>query len=73
MGYDKDVVFANKQNLSAPYVAQALAYHWFGSVVSPRWWNYTWLSEGITKFLGLHITDKVIFYLIFRIYLACLT
>ncbi|CAG2062978.1 unnamed protein product [Timema podura] len=40
----------NKQNV-ATIIAHEFAHKWFGNLVSPTWWRYTWLNEGYRKIL----------------------
>ncbi|XP_024878008.1 aminopeptidase N-like [Temnothorax curvispinosus] len=39
-------------------ITHELAHQWFGNLVSPIWWKYLWLSEGISTYLKYYITDK---------------
>lgn len=41
-------------------ITHELAHQWFGNLVSPAWWNYLWLSEGISNYMKYYITDKFI-------------
>lgn len=40
-------------------VTHEIAHQWFGNLVSPAWWKYQWLSEGMSTYLKFYITDKV--------------
>ncbi|XP_072757980.1 aminopeptidase N-like [Anoplolepis gracilipes] len=43
---------------TAMLVTHELAHQWFGNLVSPVWWDYLWLSEGMATYLKYYITDK---------------
>ncbi|XP_011701751.1 PREDICTED: aminopeptidase N-like isoform X2 [Wasmannia auropunctata] len=42
----------------ASLIAHELAHEWFDNLVSPSWWAYAWLNEGLADFLGMHILNK---------------
>ncbi|XP_050456426.1 aminopeptidase N-like isoform X2 [Cataglyphis hispanica] len=44
----------------ASLVARKMAHQWFGNLVSPSWWSYLWLNDGIATLLGIDAIDKIL-------------
>jgi len=40
-------------------VTHEIAHQWFGNMVTPSWWSYHWLKEGLASFFHTYIIDKV--------------
>jgi len=43
-------------------ITHELVLQWFGNLVTPAWWSYLWLSEGIASFIQKIVVEKVIEY-----------
>ncbi|XP_077994242.1 aminopeptidase N-like [Glandiceps talaboti] len=55
----RDTRIAYEAGIDTPYQAQRsnslvsheVAHQWFGDIVTCKWWDHTWLNEGITSFV----------------------
>lgn len=58
----KDMMYP-RENIQNSYsrIAHGIAYQWFGSLVTPHWWNYMWINEGLAEVLTTKIVQKVRF------------
>lgn len=43
-------------------VMRQMTYQWFGHLVSPSWWSEFWLSQALTEYFRLKLTDTVSWY-----------
>jgi aminopeptidase N len=43
----------------AEVILHEMAHMWFGDLVTPRWWDGTWLKESFADLMGYHVTEAV--------------
>ncbi|KAL6429148.1 hypothetical protein ACFW04_008124 [Cataglyphis niger] len=67
--YNKKIDTLARKIKVASLVARKMAHQWFGNLVSPSWWSYLWLNDGIATLLGIDAIDKVFLILKFYNYL----
>lgn len=40
-------------------IAHEISHQWFGNVITPKWWTYTWLKEGFAQIFQNIVIDLV--------------
>ena len=43
----------------AEVILHEMAHMWFGDLVTPRWWDGTWLKESFADLMGYHVSEAV--------------
>ncbi|KAJ8344157.1 hypothetical protein SKAU_G00314860 [Synaphobranchus kaupii] len=57
--YEEGVSSTSNQQWIATVIAHELAHQWFGNLVTMKWWNDLWLSEGFATYISYIGVDKV--------------
>ncbi|KAJ8664405.1 hypothetical protein QAD02_006067, partial [Eretmocerus hayati] len=50
---------ARREQDIAETISHEFAHQWFGNLISPKWWKYLWLSEGMSTLFQYFILEKV--------------
>ncbi|XP_038059701.1 putative aminopeptidase-2 [Patiria miniata] len=49
--YEEGVSSERRKERVCTFIAHELAHQWFGNLVTAKWWDYTWLNEGVARWL----------------------
>lgn len=47
------------ENTITSLIAHVYANQWFGNIVTPKWWQYSWLSGGIAKLFEIYLSHSL--------------
>jgi aminopeptidase N len=56
--YKEDVTQANLSWLCI-VITHELSHHWFGNLVTMKWWNDLWLNESFADFIAHYCLSKI--------------
>ncbi|XP_055523956.1 aminopeptidase N-like isoform X2 [Wyeomyia smithii] len=57
--YDEHNTPARTQQTIANLITHEFVHSWFGNEVTPEWWTYLWLSEGIARYFEYYVTAQI--------------
>lgn len=55
----KEAVDATRLTNFANTITHELAHHWFGNLVTMKWWNDLWLNESFADFISHFCLTKM--------------
>lgn len=57
--HDANETSINVEQAVATTIAHECSHMWFGNLLSPKWWEFTWLNEGFATYYQHLATEKV--------------
>lgn len=59
MLFDENIDTYEKTISSVQTIVHEQAHQWFGNLVTPTWWTYTWMKEGFATLFHSFAVDLV--------------
>lgn len=53
-----EVTLSDKLKLAST-ISHELSHHWFGNLVTMKWWNDLWLNEAFAVFISFFCLEKI--------------
>ncbi|XP_067141359.1 aminopeptidase N-like [Centruroides vittatus] len=58
--YDPEINADSEKQFTSRIIAHEISHQWFGNLVTPKWWQDIWLSEGLATYLESIAVDAVL-------------
>ncbi|XP_058813863.1 aminopeptidase N-like isoform X2 [Topomyia yanbarensis] len=57
--YDDRFTTARTKQSIANLITHEFVHSWFGNEVTPEWWTYLWMSEGVARYFEYYVTAQI--------------
>ncbi|KAL6262834.1 hypothetical protein P5V15_005624 [Pogonomyrmex californicus] len=58
--YDEQIDSAARKIEISRLIGRKVVGQWFDTIITPRWWSYMWLNEGIATLFGVYIINQTV-------------
>lgn len=59
LSWNESAHFVDRKYGISQIISHKFAHQWFGDLVTPKWWTYTWLNEGFANLFAHIAVDLV--------------